>query len=169
MTETKMPVRSVRTAVSTDEEELMVMCRMLHEENGLFPMSEDRVRRVLRMAFDGLGGVLGVIGNPGKIEAMIYMLISQIWHSDEWHLDELFSYCRPEYRKSNNAKRLIQFAKDCSDELHLPLVIGIISNTRTEEKIRLYQRQLSKPNGCFFVYNTKWNGSDKAQVDAKTN
>lgn len=154
MTEKPDPV--VRTAMPFEEEEIMAMCRMLHEENGLFSMSEDRVRDVVRKALNREGGILGVIGDVGQIQAMIYMLIAQIWQSDDWHLEELFSYCRPEYRRSNNAKSLIQFAKRCSDELHLPLIIGIVSNTRTEEKIRLYQRQLQKPNGCFFVYNSKW-------------
>ena len=155
-------VRQVRLAQPSEEDDLMEMCRMLHEENGLFPMSEDRVRQVLRMAFERKGGILGVIGAPGKIEAMICMLISQIWYWDEWHLDELFSYCRPEYRKSNNAKMLVKFATECADKLGLPLIIGIVSNTRTAEKIRLYERILSsKPNGAFFVYNTKW---DKPQA-----
>ncbi len=147
----------------------MVMCRLLNEENGLFPMSEDRVRTVLKLAFDRRGGVLGVLGDPGKIEAMIFMLISQMWCSDQWHLEELFNYCRPEFRKSNNAKTMMNFAKQCSEELRLPLIIGVITNSRTEEKVRLYQRQFSKPNGAFFVYNTRWDkpatGGDRVNVD----
>lgn len=146
----------VRTALPSDEEEVMAMCRLLNDENGLFPMSEERVRLVLKLAFDRKGGVLGVIGEPGKIEAMIYMLISQMWCSDQWHLEELFNYCLPEYRKSDNAKTMMGFAKACALELDLPLVIGVITNTRTEEKVRLYQRQFAKPNGAFFVFNTKW-------------
>lgn len=149
----------VRTAMPSDEDEIMAMCRMLHEENGLFRMSEERVRVVIRQALDRKGGLLGVIGQPGKIEAMIYMLLCQIWHSDDWHLEEIFNYVRPEYRKSNNAKALIQFAKKCALELDMDLVIGVVSNTRTEEKIRLYQRQLGKPNGAFFVFNSKWDSA----------
>lgn len=154
--------RQVRLAQPSEEDDLMEMCRMLHEENGLFPMSEDRVRQVLRMAFERKGGILGVIGDTGKIEAMICMLISQIWYWDQWHLDELFSYCRPEYRKSNNSKLLINFATRCADELGLPLIIGIVSNKRTAAKIRLYESTLGlKPSGAFFVHNTKW---DKPQA-----
>lgn len=134
----------------------MAMCRLLQEENGLFPMSESRVRNVLKLAFDRKGGVLGVIGNPGAIEAMIFMLISQMWCSEQWHLEELFNYVRPEHRRTNNAKVLMQFAKRCADELKMPLIIGVITNSRTEEKVRLYTRQFSKPNGAFFVYGSKW-------------
>lgn len=146
----------VRIAVPSDEEEIMEMCRLLHAENGLFSMSEARVRKVLHLAFDKQGGTLGVIGESGGIEAMIFMLISQMWCTDEWHLEELFNYVRPEYRRSNNAKVLIQYAKKCAEELGLPLVIGVLSNNRTEQKVRLYQRQFNKPSGAFFVYNTGW-------------
>lgn len=134
----------------------MAMCHLLNEENGLFPMDEDRVRGVLRLAFNRRGGVLGLIGEPGHAEAMIFMLISQMWCSSQWHLEELFNYCRPEFRKSNNAKALMNFAKRCAVELDMPLVIGVITNTRTKEKVRLYERQFSHPHGAFFLYNTKW-------------
>ncbi len=144
----------------------MAMCRMLHAENGLFDMSETRVRNVIKMALDRKGGILGVIGEPGQIEAMIFMLISQIWHSDQWHLEELFSYCRPEFRKSNNAKHLIKFAKRCADELDLPLIIGVISNDRTAQKVELYRRQFQKPAGAFFCYNTKWQTATNGTASA---
>lgn len=134
----------------------MEMCKLLHEENGLFPMNEQSVRNVLHLAFAKKGGMVGVIGEPGKIEGMIYLLISTFWYSDDWHLSELFNWVRPEYRRSHNAKHLIQFAKKCAVELKIPLVIGVISNERTEQKVRLYQRQLSKPHGSWFVYNSKW-------------
>lgn len=153
--------RTVRLGMPSDEPEVMEMCRMLHEENGdLFPMVDDCVREVLSLAFNKTGGVLGLIGEPGSIEAMIFMLISRIWYTKHWHLEELFNFVRPEHRKSNNAKLLIQFAKRCADDSGLPLIIGVISNTRTEQKVRLYQRQLSKPRGAFFFYNSKWNLGD---------
>ena len=155
----------VRTALPSDEEEVMEMCRMLHAENALFDMSEAKVRGVIEMALYRKGGILGVIGAPGHIEAMIYMLLSQIWHSEQWHVEELFSYCRPEYRKSNNAKLLIKFAKRCADELNLPLIIGVISNDRTAQKVELYRRQFQKPVGAFFCYNTKW-GATQANSSA---
>lgn len=146
----------VRTALPSDEEEVMDMCRMLYSENALFEWSEFRVLEQMRRALLRQGGILGVIGDTGHIQAMIYMMFAQIWYSDGWHLEELFSYVRPEYRKSDNAKVLIRFAKRCSDELGLPLSIGVISNDRTEQKVELYRRQFKKPSGAFFTYNTKW-------------
>lgn len=113
---------------------------------------------MLHKAFDRKGGVIGVIGDPGNIEALIFLLISSFWYSSAWHLEELFSYVRPQFRKSTHAKALVEWAKRASDEIGIPLVIGIISNTRTEAKVRLYRRQLKDPAGAFFVYRK--NGAD---------
>lgn len=146
----------VRLATPGDEPEIMEMCRMLHSENGAFPMDDDLVRSQLQLAFAKKGGMLGVIGEPGHLQGMIYLLIAHFWYSREWHLEELFSWVHPNHRRSNNAKNLIGFAKHCADELKIPLVIGIISNTRTEAKVELYKRQLKKPAGAFFIYGGKW-------------
>jgi hypothetical protein len=39
--------------------------------------------------------------------------------------------------------------------MKMPLVIGVISNIRTEAKIKLYERRLPKA-GAFFVYNREY-------------
>jgi hypothetical protein len=110
---------------------------------------------MLRKAFNREGGILGAIGSPGSIEALIYILVSSFWYSNESHLEELFTYVAPQYRKSRNAVELMHFAKWCVDQSGLPLVIGILSNERTAGKVRLYQRQFDKPAGNFFFYAKK--------------
>jgi hypothetical protein len=37
----------------------------------------------------------------------------------------------------------------------IPLAIGVMSNTRTEAKIRLYERVFGAPAGVYFLYNAK--------------
>jgi len=44
------------------------------------------------------------------------------------------------------------FAKHVSESLNLDLTIGVLSNARTEAKVRLYQRQFPQ-KGAFFVYS----------------
>lgn len=147
----------VRIAEHGDEEEVLVLCRRLCDENGMYPMSEGKVRDMMRRAFDRQGGILGVVGNT-KIEGMIYMLVSTLWYTEESQLDELFLFVAPEYRKSRNAVELMKFAKWCSNKSGLSLMIGVISNHETEGKVRLYQRQF-KSAGSFFYY--KANGAEK--------
>lgn len=141
----------VRLAKPEDEEEIFAICKSLHAENGIFPMSEPKVRERIRECLHQKGGIIGVIGKPGEIEALICLTIGCLWYTDAFSLDEHFNYVLPNHRKSENAKELIIFAKACAEQLRLPLMIGILSNERTEAKVRLYQRQLGAPSGAFFL------------------
>jgi hypothetical protein len=143
----------VRKAVPADEPELYAMCCELHRENAMFSMDETKVRSMLHRAFDGSGAIIGAIGQTGKIEGCIFLVISSLWYSSDWALEELWSFVLPQYRKSNNAKDLVTFAKRCSTELSIPLIIGVVSNIRTQAKIGLYKRQLAEPVGAYFAYN----------------
>ena len=143
----------VRIAERHDEDEVMALCRDLHIENGLFNLDESKVRGILKRAFDKEGGILGAIGPSGHIEGMIYMQVSTFWYTSQPCLEELFMYVAPQYRKTRNAIELMHFSKWCSEQSGFPLLIGVISNERTEGKVRLYQRQFDKPLGNFFLYS----------------
>lgn len=142
----------VRVATPGDEEGLMALCRLLHAENGLFPMDEDLVREMLWRAFDRQGGTIGVIGPRDALQGMIAIMISRFWYSKQPYLEELFNFVHPEHRRSAHAKALIAFSRRCADEIGIPLLIGVVSNLRTEAKVKLYERQLGKPAGAFFLY-----------------
>lgn len=145
----------VRIADHRDENEIMELCRRLHTENGIFTMDEGKVLSTLRKAFNRDGGVLGVIGERGMIEAMIYIAFGEFWYSTDTHLEEYFSYVAPEHRKSKDALELVQFAKWCAETSNMYLVIGIMSDHRTAGKVKLYQRVLDEPIGAFFLYPKK--------------
>ena len=131
----------------------MDLCRELHAENGIFGLSEDKVRGILRRAFTHQGGILGVIGTPGVIEAMIYIQMTSMWYTDDPCLEELYTFVRPKSRQSRDAVDLLHFSKWAAETSGLPLFIGVISNQQTERKVQLYQRQFSRPAGNFFLYN----------------
>ncbi len=153
MTDPKKSV--VRLATRDDEPQLMAMCRELHAENGLFKMDEDATIAMLNRAFDRQGGIIGVIDAENEIAAVIYMLLSTFWYSKEDHLEELFAYVRPKHRKpAGHAAALIAFAKECSDRIGIPLVIGVLSNKQMAAKVRMYRKELGMPAGAFFVYGS---------------
>jgi hypothetical protein len=142
----------VRKAVPSDEPELMDMCRKLHSENGIFAFSERKVRNILQSAWNGQGGIIGVVGSPGKIEGSICLTICDYFYTEDFHLGELWNFVLPEHRKSTNAKEMIRFAMRCADEIGIPLIIGVLSNERTAAKVGLYRRLLGDPQGAFFVH-----------------
>jgi len=147
---------TVRIATAKDELQLMDLCRALHADNGLFEMDDELTKGMLYRAFDRKGGIIGVIDGTNEIAAAIYMMLSNFWYSKQTHLEELFSFVKPPYRKSNYAKELLEFAKSCQRELGVPLVIGIITNRRQEAKVTLYRKKLGTPAGAFFVVGGHW-------------
>jgi hypothetical protein len=148
----------VRIANQSDEDEIMGLLHLMHAEGGIMPLDEMKAKQTFRLAFNRQGGILGVIGEPGDIKAMIFLLISCYWYTSDYHLEELFNFVRPDVRKSpqNYAARLIDFAKSCSDEIKIPLTIGVLTNTRMEGKVRLYRRSLGVPSGAIFVHGATW-------------
>ena len=148
---TRLP--KVRLAVKEDLNEILSLGKELHSENGLMSLSEEAITKAAIDAINGTSGIIGVIGAPGHIEGLILLQFRQFWYSDTMHLEEMNTYVKPEYRRSNNAKALIEFAKEAAIRLGIPLLIGILSNDRTEAKVRLYERRLGKKSGCFFLFN----------------
>src|SRR5258705_9467806 len=134
-------------AVPADADEVMLLLHQMHAESGMLPLDEMRAREAFERAFHRRGAVMGVIGQPGDIRAMIFLLLGQYWYTTQWHLEELFNFVRPDHRKSDYARRLIDFAKKCASETKLPLIIGVLTNRRMEGKVRLYRRNLGYPKG----------------------
>jgi GNAT superfamily N-acetyltransferase len=158
------PVPStVRTAVEADRKEIWRLFLQGHKENGLFELAPEKVdwwiTRMLQPdsipEWDtGPRGTIGVIGPIGNLEGLVFLTIGGFWYSSTRHLEEMIVYVDPECRKSGHSKALIEWMKQQSVDTGLPLLTGIISNTRTEAKCRLYGRLLPKV-GEFFFFNGK--------------
>ena len=145
----------VRVATPDEVHDVMEGALQACAENGF---SNPNPTRLLHEVWAGLNlddGVVGVIGEPGKIEGGILLRVTNVWYSDERMLEERAIFIRPEYRnvKGGRARRLCEFAKRSAETLGVPLLIGVLSNDRTEAKIRMYERQFGKPTGAFFLYN----------------
>jgi hypothetical protein len=156
---------TVRIATRNDEREILDLLHIMHAENGMMPLSEDCAREFFNRAFDKKGGMIGVIGETGDVRAMIYLLITRFWYTNENHLEECFNFVRPDMRKSDHARTLIAFAQTCADSIKIPLVIGVLTNNRMEGKVRLYRRALGIPAGAFFVYGANWTEGDPSNED----
>jgi hypothetical protein len=142
----------VRMAKPEDIEGVYNLCVDLCEENQLFSMDPETVTAVLNSCILGQNGVIGVIEGKEGLEGVICLATDRYWYAKDWFLCEVFNFVPVKYRKSTRAKSLLAFAKKCSDDMKIPLVVGIVSNNKTEPKIKLLERQLPKA-GAFFVYN----------------
>ena len=144
----------VRLAVPQDLPGLLELMRVACHEDAQHEMDEERVMSMLRRYYDKQGAIIAVIGEMGSPEAYILMVMDDIWYAKPGTLQllELSLFVHPDYRKSDRAKQLMQFSKQASEGLAVDLTIGVFSNSRTEAKIRLYQRQY-KQVGAYFLYH----------------
>ena len=141
----------VRPAEASDEDEVIATIRQLATEDGAYPPSDELAIPFIRAALEG-NGIIGIIRPHSEIEALVFLKISNPWYSKDMYLDEYLLYCKPEYRKSKDARSLVQFAKRQSDRLELPLRIGITSKNDNVRKQQLYKRLIGDPTHLFFLH-----------------
>lgn len=162
MLQTNLDVSRVRLAEQSDAEELLDMARELHLESGIrdgndepLPFSEKKTRRTILQSFEQEhGAIIGIIGEPGSLEGSVCIAWTDPWYSEELILQERWNFVRPTYRKSQNAKILINFSKLIATVVWRPLIMGCMSTERQPAKMRFYERTIGcEPLGGFFVFN----------------
>ena len=145
----------IRIGTPEDIHDMMDIATNASDENGFIRASQNKMLQELWSALNLDNGLMGIIGNPGqRAEGAVLLRTGQMWYSDDPVLEEKAIFIRPEFRaaKGGRARRLCEFSKQVSDKLSIPLIIGVLSNHRTEGKVKLYERQFGKPSGAFFLY-----------------
>lgn len=148
----------VRVGTPDDIHDVMELALMACDENGFVNPETTKLLEHIWSALNQDFGLMGIIGKIGeKPEAAILLRISQMWYGNDYVLEERALFVRPEFRaaKGGRARRLAEFAKESSEALKIPLLIGVLSNHRTEGKIRMYRRIFGEPAGAFFLYGAK--------------
>ena len=142
----------VRIAQRRDEDPLVAILRIKHEEDGIGGFREDMVRATVKRGIEQDNAMIGVIRGPHGIEATIGLFIGTLWTSPDQHISDLWHFVAPDYRKSTHGKALIEFAKWASGELERPLMMMTVKNEKTAKKVDLYERQLGPATGFMFTY-----------------
>jgi hypothetical protein len=146
----------IRIGTPDDLDGCMELALMACRENGFVDPNPRKMLEDFWQALNMEHGLVGLIGKEGeKIEGGILLRIGTMWYSDEPVLEEKAIFIHPDYRsaKGGRARRLCEFSKQAAKSLGVPLIIGVLSNQRTEAKVRLYERQFGRPTGAFFLYN----------------
>ncbi len=145
----------VRIGTPKDVDDIMELALAANEENGFIKATPQKMLHEIYASLSLNRGLMGIIGEPEKpAEAAVLLRIGEMWYSDEPVVEEKAIFVRPEFRaaKARRAQRLCGFSKQVADSLGIPLIIGVLSNARTEAKVRLYERQFGPPAGAFFLY-----------------
>lgn len=162
----------VRVATPQDFKGVMDLAMMVAKENGIFEPDINMVINDIWPALHGERGLIGVIGNPGEdLQGFVLLRIGNLWYSQAEIIEEKTVFVAPKFRsaKGGRARKLCEFSKKVSDELGLPLIIGVVSNHRTKGKEGLYNRLFGPPAGAFWLYGARtggWGSSDQEAASA---
>jgi len=160
----------VRVAIPEDVDGVMELLMMVCRENGLFEPDLNKVLADIWPCLHQSSGVIGVIGEIGQaLEGLVLLKIGSLWYSNEEIVEERTVFVHPKFRKARGgrANKLCHFSKKVADELGLTLIIGILSNQRTESKTKLYNRVFGAPAGAFYLYGQRtgdWKQRAAAEV-----
>jgi hypothetical protein len=160
---------AIRIGTPNDVDDVMELAMQACDENAFVQPNPKRLLEDIWPALNLDRGLLGIIGEEGgKPQGVVLLRIGKMWYSDQDVVEEKAIFIHPEYRsaKGGRARKLCEFSKKIADGLEIPLIIGVLSNSRTEGKIRLYERQFGKPTGAFFLYGAK-SGFLKEQSDGR--
>lgn len=152
------PARKPRLAMPADLDRMMDLTMVASDENSFVRPSVKKILNDVYPAVHQDNGMVWIIGpDEGPLEAAALLRIVEPWYSEEQALEERGIYVHPHYRhhKGRRAHMLIQACVWTAKHIDLPLLIGVLSNSRTEGKRRLYERQLGAPAGVFFLVNAR--------------
>lgn len=156
----------VRVGTPEDVHQFMDLCLRGSEENGFVQPDPHRLLEEVWPALNRDGGLCGVIGAPGAehFEGGVLLRTCKLWYSDHLVLEERGIFVHPDYRaaKGGRARKLCEFAKAAAAKLEMPLLIGVLSNERTEGKVKLYERIFGKPAGAYWLINAETGVTNKA-------
>jgi hypothetical protein len=158
----------VRVGTKDDIDGMMQLAMAACEENGLTNPNPTKLLGELWAALNLDKGIVGIIGAPGQqFESAILLRTEPMWYSDDLTLIERAIFVHPDFRaaKGGRARKMCEFAKEASEMLGIPLVIGVLSSDRSESKVRLYERQFGKAHGAYWIWGAKTGGwKDKSAV-----
>lgn len=146
--------KNIRPATVGDEDKLYDLLCMAWRENAPYQISQKKVCMMIDAATHDKEVIVGVIDTPDGtgLSGSIGGFFSQWWYTEDFHIEECWNFVHPEHRKSTHARDLINYMKWVSENMDMPLHMGILTATKLEEKVRLYRRQMPQV-GAAFAYN----------------
>jgi N-acetylglutamate synthase-like GNAT family acetyltransferase len=149
----------IRLATTDDMDEVMRLAITACKENAFLNASSEALAREIYPALALDHGLCPVIGPPGgAIEGLALLRIGFMWYAPEIKiLEEKAVFIYPQFRsaKGGRARRLVEYSKHAADSLGIPLIMGVLSGTRTAGKTKLYTRFFGEPMGAFWLYGAK--------------
>lgn len=148
---------NVRAAGVADEVSLVDLVRLdvLENASHIAPIDEKRIWQFIQRATRDRIATIGVIGAPGHVEGMVYLIPAQWVWSQEWFIEERLTVVHPDHRKSRHAGDLLLFARWSADftasqsGLRVRLVGTVAATRRGLAKQAIFGRYLNRIGGIY--------------------
>jgi len=146
-------IYTVRVGTPQDYFRMMDFMRLMHAENGVMPWDDEAVDNAVKCGLAHYHSIVGIIdGDNGDVAASVGLFMGRFWYTAKPHLEDHWLFVAEPYRRRPLARPLLEFAKRAADKMDTPLLMGVLSETRTAAKCRLYERQLGPSRGAAFLY-----------------
>lgn len=142
----------VRIACPQDEPGILELCWLAHEERPERSLSKPKAQSMVQSCLTGNSGVIGVVDVDSDIRAMVGLVISAAWCSEDLELYDWLVFVRPDCRHLRYLTPLLAFSKEQAIRLGIPLWMGFVGDDRVAAKGRAYHRHFPK-FGEFFRFD----------------
>jgi len=135
-------------AVRGEEKKIYDLLMLMYEEVGIARLAPikvvDEIERFMTE------GAIFVARDGDDIIASVGIGPSQFWYSEDWHLQDSWTFVKKGYRRSRHALVLLKMVKDFAKTVGMPLAVGVFSPGGVEKKNKLFRR-LFTPVGEMFI------------------
>lgn len=136
----------VRVGTPADFDRVLALLIDMHAETGIGPLDLAHAVPVIRKGLARDRAIVGIAEDGGHTAGSVGLFIGRWWYGGDdiasQHLEDCWNYVRPDFRRRPIARPLIEFAKNAADRIGIPLLMGVLTDSRTEAKVRLYARQM---------------------------
>ena len=142
----------VRPVTASDYDGVLPLLELRHSEFGLGRFNAESAAAVLMAAIHRTAPIFaGVICGDNGPEATIGLAIAKFWDEADEHMQALWDFVAPPFRKTDHARKLQRFAEMAAERYGCHLIMGGPIRAGSEGKVHAYCKHL-KPAGAFFLY-----------------
>ena len=139
-------------ATAADLPEVCELLRVMHTENGVGRVNEDKALGVISQRIKD-GGCM-ISRSRGRLVGSVAVYESNWWYSDELAYFDQWFFVHPENRNEGHAVRLIAAMKAAARIRGIPLVFAVGTTVDTLSKLKFFKKHLT-PFGGSFIFDPR--------------
>ena len=137
----------ISLATPENLEEVCDLLRVMHAENGVGRVNEDKARGVITKRIQE-GGCI-VARSHGRLVGTVAIYKDMWWYSDELAFFDQWFFVHPEHRSEGHAVRRLAALKQACRNTGVPLVLHVGTTVDALSKLKFFKKHLTPFGGSF--------------------